>query len=121
LLLIVFLAGNHLWTDLGISVWLGGWLWAWQRGPLLKRDGRTIYGLGIILTTLAYGALVMLPFYGNGIHVRPQWQIVGHYIKPERFIPYSWDGLCGGPLLAIATIWYLAGPLLIVVLLLPFI
>lgn len=57
------------------------------------RDSRSIIGVSLVVVTTIYLLFVVLPFYGNGINLRPYSDIAGSAVDFKGYEPFAWPML----------------------------
>jgi hypothetical protein len=57
-----------------------------------NRFGGAAVGPLLLGATLLYVLLVLLPFYGNGIHLRSYGEIFGSHVDVKFLPPFAWFG-----------------------------
>lgn len=110
--LLLYLIDRYL-PNLLISVWWALWTSLRWKDSLRQRPGRFLYGATIALALLAAVTLAALPFYANGIHLRPESHIRQSMVDVKYQAPFVWES-CGGPLLELAKFFHLFTPLIVV-------
>lgn len=108
--LLLFLISQR-WPYLLLAIWLGGWLWLKRRALLNKDEGLIFYAVTIVLPFLMALILAVAPFYGNGIHLRPESDIRQSLVDVTKHVPFRWAP-CGGLLYEMAGFFHIFTPLI---------
>lgn len=95
-----------------ISLWWAAWIYLAWKGLLRKHPGQLLFGTTAVLSSLGTIALTTVPFYANGLHLRPERDIRELLVDVKYQAPFIWEW-CGGPLLESARLLHFTTPIIV--------